>query len=123
MDEARRKNPNRDTEVSEFRSRTQHSYKRPERRSVGSINDWQDDEVKAQAEEELIPQGKLTRKQKRQMPQLKHDISYGQYLHKPKNQRALFTSQATKYRNKQIARGVAFLVFLALIYVFVKYYY
>ncbi len=122
MDNARSENPHYHEKNSEYRTGIQSHKQRAQRRSVGSINDWSEDEMSKQEQEKLIPQGKLTRKQKRAMPQLKHDISCGQYLHIPKESKSLFVSQATKYRRKQYIRIAFIIIFVIIATLYVTYY-
>ncbi len=123
MDNAKSENPNFNVSDSEYSSHIQHTHRRKNRRSVGSINDWSDEEIQGHGEEEILNTGNLTRKQLKAMPQLKHDISYGQYLHMPKSQRAIFTSQATKHRNKLIIRTVVVIALIVVIYLLIKSFY
>ena len=123
MDNAKRENPNYNVSDSEYSSHIQHANKRKARRSVGSINDWTEADLKGQNEDEIYNTGNLSRKQLKAMPQLKHDISYGQYLHMPKSQRAIFTSQATKHRNRLIIRAVVVIALIVVIYLLVKTFY
>ncbi len=119
MDSTRGENPITDTNAREYRPRPHKSSRFATRRSVGSINDWQEAELKVA--EDTAPSVNLSRKQKRAMPQLKHDISYGQYLHTPKSQRAIFTSQATKHRNKILVRTLIVIALAAVVYLVAKY--
>ncbi len=121
MDSANRENPNFMISDTDQKTHTQHHKARMGRRSVGTINDMPEEKVQHLADEDVANQNNLTRKQRKAMPQLKHDISYGQYLHMPKSQRAIFTSQATKHRNKIIVRLVVIAVLIVVLYLLITY--
>ncbi len=119
MDRRRSENPILNSNHTEQKRQNQYVRKQTNRRSVGSISDWSDEDLSYINDEELSTD-KLTRKQKKAMPQLKHDISYGQYLHMPKAQRAIFTSQATKHRNKIIIQTIIIIALVVLVYFLIK---
>ncbi len=120
MDGANRENPNFGASDSNKNKYSRRANTRASRRSVGTINDWSESESKQHADEDIINPDNLTRKQLKAMPQLKHDVSYGQYLHMPKSHRAIFTSQATKYRNRMILRWVIIVALVVIIYLIIK---
>ena len=61
------------------------------------------------------------KRSKKNMPQLKKDLQYGQYLHVPKAQKAIFSSAAQRRRKKRITAailiGIILIVILIVIYI------
>ncbi len=121
MDNAKRENPNYNKAEAKYGSPKRQAKRRKPHRSVGSINDLSNEDAEFQQDDSTQNTGSFTRKQLKSMPQLKHDIAYGQYLHKPKSQKAIFTSQATKHRNKVIVSVVIAIVLIVIIYLLVVY--
>ena len=59
------------------------------------------------------------RRSRSKMPQLQHELHYGQYLEMPKGRRAIFASQEERRRKRNIAFVVGGIIVLAVIAFFI----
>ena len=63
--------------------------------------------------------GRSYRKSRSEMPQLRRDLHYGQYLEIPKGRRDIFASRERKMRIRSVIALIAVIVILAVIVFFV----
>ena len=114
----------RDTRAITNEEAARRPYVRPARphRTVGAVDDLAADDAESDYSHDSeftvgshspLP-GRAYRRSRNEMPQLKHDLQYGQYLSVPKGRKDIFVHNGRRRRMRTVITVVVVLALLAI---------